>query len=377
MNKIKTHELIARLIERVMSDTSDQMANPAIESSLMYTDVERFQRERELLFFDTPQVIAFAGEIAENNSYLTAECMGIPIVVTRDAQGQLRAFINACGHRGAKVAEGCGARKRLTCGFHGWSYDLNGKLAARPKEECFASDKSQCALVALPVSDCSGMLVVGLRPQIDQARVDHALDDITAEFEGFGFKHLHTLETRRYEVAANWKLVVSLSHEGYHFANLHRKSLAPLMTSHAVVDEFGLHTRWAFALRGIEKLLDKPREQWPQRLPGAINHTVFPGTVIVVNPGDAQIIRVEPGEKPDTSVVYYSGVYADLNKRDESLQTYSFGGDIFADEDLPAAEQCQQGLAATGRDVIIGKNEPVVQMWHRRWDEKLKASSPK
>lgn len=373
MNKIKTNDLIARLIERVISDTTDQMANPAVESSAMYTNPERFQREREILFLDTPQVIAFAGEVAEKNSYLTAQCMGIPIVVTRDSEGQLRAFINACGHRGARVAEGCGTKKRLNCGFHGWTYALDGSLAARPKEDCFASDKSQCGLVALPVSDRSGMLVVGLRPEMAQARVDCALDDISSEFSGFAFDKMHTLETRRYEVAANWKLVVSLSHEAYHFSNLHRNSLAPMMTSHGVVDEFGLHTRWAFAVRGIEKLLDKPREQWPARLPGAINHTIFPGTVVIVNPEDAQMIRVEPGATAGTSVVYYSGVCADVSKREESLRSYAFGGDIFADEDLPAAEQCQHGLAATGRDIIVGKNEPVVQMWHRRWADAIKS----
>ncbi len=371
MNTIKTEQLIARLIDRVSSDTTDESAESVIASSAIFTDLERFKKEREILFLNTPQVIGYAGEVAQPDSYLTAECMGIPIVVTRDSDGVLRAFINACGHRGAKVAEGCGNKKRLTCGFHGWSYALDGSLVGRPKDDCFASDRSQCGLRALPVSDKSGLIVVGLRSDISQQVVDHALDDIAEEFSGFDFDKLHTLETRRYEVAANWKLVVSLSHEGYHFANLHRDSLAPMMTSHGVVDEFGLHTRWAFALKGIEKLAEKERTLWPSRLPGAINHTVYPGTLIVVNPGDSQIIRVEPGAKPETSVVYFSGVCTDLDKREESMQTYIFGGDIFATEDLPAAVQCQQGLSASKKDFIIGKNEPVVQMWFKRWQEAL------
>ncbi len=372
MNKNNTHQLIARLIDRVSSDTTDTMAAPGIDTPDIFTDPVRFAKEREQFFLNTPQVIGFAGEVAANNSFMTAECMGIPIVVTRDDSGMLRAFINACGHRGAKVASGHGSKKRLTCGFHGWSYALNGELAGRPKDDCFASDKQDCGLVQLPVSDRSGLLVVGLRPNIEQSLVDHALDDIADEFAGFDFDKLHTLETRRYDVAANWKLVTSLSHEGYHFANLHRDSLAPMMTSHGVVDEFGIHTRWAFALKGIENLADKDKAHWPERFPGAMNHTIFPGTVIVVNPGDAQIIRAEPGATPGTSVVYYSGTCSDIDKREESLQTYAFGGDIFSKEDLPAAEQCQQGLAATGRPMRIGKNEPVVQMWHQRWKSELK-----
>ena len=50
----------------------------------------------------------------------------------------------------------------------------------------------------------------------------------------------------------------------------------------------------------------------------------------------------------------------------------NFGGDIFANEDLPAAEQCQQGLTVQQNDIVIGRNEPVVQLWHQRWHSALK-----
>ncbi len=371
MNKIKTDNLIARMIERVKTDTTDTAPSATKVSADVFTDQARFEKERQALFYDTPQVIGFAGEVAEPNSYITAESMGIPIVVVRDGEGQLRAFINACGHRGAKVATGHGNQKRLNCGFHGWSYALDGSLAGRPKDDCFASDRSDCGLVSLPVSDRSGIIMVGLKSDMDQARVDNACEAIEPELEGHQFDQLQTLASERYEVAANWKLVVSLSHEGYHFATLHRESLAPMMTSHGVVDEFGLHTRWAFSMKGIEALEEIDRAQWPARFPGAINHTIYPGTVIVVNPADAQIIRVEPGPWPDTSVVHFSGACLAGGNREESLQTFGFGCDIFGSEDLPAAVECQQGLSATGKDFIIGKNEPVVQMWFDRWEQAI------
>ena len=80
-------------------------------------------------FFDTPQVIGFAGEIQAPGSYLATEVMGIPVLLTRDELGTLRAFINACAHKGAKVADGRGARLKLTCKFHGWTYGLDGGLS--------------------------------------------------------------------------------------------------------------------------------------------------------------------------------------------------------------------------------------------------------
>ncbi len=373
MNKDKSQQLIERLIHRVQTNTTDETTGSMNEPASVFLDDKRWQLEREKLFFETPQVIGFAGEVAEANSYITAESMGVPIVVTRDSDGELRAFINACAHRGAQVATGCGTKKRLTCGFHGWSYNLDGKLAGRPNDLSFSLAKDKCSLVSLPVSDRSGLIVVGLRSEMEPEKIDHALDDIADEFSGFGLDTVHTLESRCFDVKANWKLVVSLSHESYHFNVLHRDSLTPMMTPHAVIDEFGLHTRWSFPLRGIEKLADKPRSEWPLRIPGAISHTIFPGTVVIVNPSDAQIIRVEPGRTVDTSVVHFTGVYDDPLRKEESQQAFNFGGEIFETEDLPIAEQCQKGLSGGLQSIVIGSNEPIVQMWHQRWSQALES----
>jgi hypothetical protein len=102
-----------------------------------------------------------------------------------------------------------------------------------------------------------------------------------------------------------------------------------------------------------------------------MNHTLFPGTVVVVPPQDAQLIRVEPGRDPGHSVVYYTGVCADPARLEESRAAYDFGGQIFETEDLAAAAQCQQGLAAGRPSVIFGRNEPIVQFWHRLWRQSL------
>jgi phenylpropionate dioxygenase-like ring-hydroxylating dioxygenase large terminal subunit len=367
-------ELNRRLIQRVSTDTTDEAPSTLSEPASVFLDRERWLREREIFFLATPQVIGFAGQVAQPGSYLAVEVLNIPIVVTRAEDGVLRAFINACAHRGARVADGCGIKKRLTCGFHGWSYALDGRLAGRPQAAAFDTADASCNLLELPVSDRSGLLVVGLRSDIDRHAVEHALDAIAPAFAGFGFERMHTIETQRFEVAANWKLVVGLSHESYHFATLHRTTLSPLMTAHAAIDEFGRHTRWAFPLRGIERLNDIDESEWPALPQAVLSHTVFPGTVIVVSHNDAQMIRVEPGASPDSSVIYYSGVCADPARSEESRQAYRFGGDIFSREDLRAALECQQGLAAGRPAVIIGRNEPIVQFWHRSWNAALAAA---
>jgi phenylpropionate dioxygenase-like ring-hydroxylating dioxygenase large terminal subunit len=371
MNRAQTIALTKRLLDRVTSNSSDDADSMMVESADVFLDPERLQRERSQFFLNTPQVVGFAGELAIPGSYKALEVLDIPIVITRDETGVLRAFINACAHRGAPVAKGCGQQKRMTCQFHGWSYSLDGHLAGRPKADAFDEAGAETRLTPLAVSDNAGLLVVAPSPDISQHTVDHHLDDIAPALAGFHFDQGQAIETRRFEVAANWKLVAGLSHESYHFATLHRDSLAPLMTAHAVVDEFGPHTRWAFPFKAITALADKDPSQWPDHLPGVMNHTLFPGTVLVVPPTDAQLIRVEPGVTPGESVVYYSGICTDPARMESARSAYAFGGDIFETEDLPAAARCQQGLAAGRPSVIFGRNEPVVQAWHRRWNNLL------
>jgi phenylpropionate dioxygenase-like ring-hydroxylating dioxygenase large terminal subunit len=372
MNRSDTLALMRRLVERSVTNTIDEAPAMMAENVADFLCPQRFARERQQFFLDSPQVIGFAGEVKEPGSFITAEAMGIPLLITRDNTGQIRAFINACAHRGARVAQGHGNKPRLTCRFHGWSYGMDGQLAGRPQEACFDPPDRRCGLTALPVSDRSGLVVVGLNPAMPQATVDNHLADIEDQFAGFGFRNMHSLETRRFEVKANWKLIAALSYESYHFATLHRDTVAQWLRANYVFDTFNnRHSRWSFPMKGIEKLAEKPETEWPAAIPGAVSHALFPGTVVITNPEDAQIIRTEPGPTVDTAVVYYSGVCRHAENMEDSRAAYAFGGLAFETEDLPAAVECQQGLAAGRETLFIGRNEPVVQFWHRLWREQL------
>lgn len=372
MNDKDTISLIQRLIERIDTNTTDEVPDMMTESVADFLCPERFARERQQFFVDAPQVIGFAGEVQDPDSFLTAEVMGVPVLVTRDNNGTLRAFVNACAHRGAKVAHGNGNKGRLTCKFHGWTYALDGSLYGRPQDACFDKPGADCRLKSLPVSDRSGLIVVSINPATPQSVVDNHLIDIQDQFAGFHFDKMHSLETRRFEVNANWKIIAALSYESYHFATLHRDSVAQWLRPNAVFDTFNdRHSRWSFAMKGTEKLKDKPLSQWPAAVPGAVSHALFPGTVVITNPEDAQIIRTEPGATVDTSVVYYTGVCRHKEKMEDSRAAYDFGGKAFENEDLPAAIECQAGLTAGREHILIGRNEPVVQFWHRLWRERL------
>jgi choline monooxygenase len=98
-----------------------------------YTDDAILAAERAKIFGRTWQPIARAEDVAAPGTYATAEIDGKPLVVSRDAGGELRCFYNVCRHRAGPVAIGKGARKSLTCKYHGWTYGLDGRLATTPE----------------------------------------------------------------------------------------------------------------------------------------------------------------------------------------------------------------------------------------------------
>jgi len=364
-----------RLLDHLRRKTTDRCESERRIPASVFTCPDTFARERHALFYQVPQPVAFSGEIAAPGSYLALQALDTPVLLARDEQGKLRAFINACAHRGAPVAAGSGEARSLVCPFHGWAYRLDGNLRGRPEDDCFSTPASDCGLTRLPVSERYGVVIVGLDPAMPQSVVDDALAGIADELATAGLENCRSLERRHYTVAANWKLVTDLSLESYHFKVLHRDSVAQVLYANAIVDTFTRHSRWAFPLQTIERLADIPEAEWPEAVQGSLTYTLYPGVMFLVNALGAQMIRAEPGAHAGEALVTYAGMHWTDCEEGSARQAYEFGGDVFAREDLPMAEACQRGLAAGQRDMPLGRNEPLLQFWHRLWQEAI--SQPK
>ena len=368
MDKQISSSINRRLLINYGLRTTDVCAGEALVAIEAFTDPEIAEIERLKLFHGTPQPVAFSGEIPDPGCYLTLQVLNLPVLLVRDELGQLFAFINSCMHRGAQVAHGSGKSTSLVCPFHGWSYHHNGTLKGRPEAPMFETRPEDCSLSRLPVTEKHGIVVVGGSSDIRQQNVDGALDEVGLELEGFRFRDYRVIERRRFDVAANWKLVNDLSLESYHFKTLHRESVAKILAPNAVVDTFGRHSRWAFPMKSIARLADLDESEWPNSIEGSVTYTLYPGVMLLVNSSGAQMIRTEPGNSPDSSVVTYVGMCAPETNFKEAFEAFQFGGEVFEKEDLPVAEQCQRGLRARGGHYVLGANEPLLQFWHRQWD---------
>lgn len=364
-----TRRIVARYAAGSGRESLDTVGASDGDAADVFTDPIRFERERERFFRRTPQVVAWAGEVKDPGSFTTKDVAGVQVLITRDDDGVLRAFRNACTHRGAQVAQGCGTARRLTCPYHAWSFDLTGALVGQPEAWAFADcDTATLGLRRLPIADIEGLLVVGLDDDVD---VEHALDDIRGELGWGGYRDCEVVATETYHVKANWKLAVDVNLEVYHVASLHRESLHPLVANHSVNDTFGRHGRHAFPTRAAAELVGLPEDQWPDPAPISVVHTLFPSCVVLDTPVSSQMFRIYPGRSPGECTVHLAEAALHHLESEEERQHRLFGFDytcrILRMEDFPVAEQCQLG-AESGLDrFTFGQLEPMLQHWHAVW----------
>jgi phenylpropionate dioxygenase-like ring-hydroxylating dioxygenase large terminal subunit len=104
----------------------------------VYTSGERLKLEKERLFDTYPLVAGLSGDVPEPGSFIAQDAAGTPFILTRGHDGKVRAFLNACRHRGTRlIDQERGRVLRFSCPFHAWTYDLNGKLIGLPEKESF------------------------------------------------------------------------------------------------------------------------------------------------------------------------------------------------------------------------------------------------
>jgi choline monooxygenase len=185
-----------------------------------YTDPDVLRREGERIFARAWQYAGHTGEIGETGFFASAAGQ-IPVVVTRARDGELRAFLNVCRHRGHIVASGSGARETLQCPYHAWTYALDGQLRAAPRsdrEPGFDADELGLRQIQ---ADTWGPFVF-VNPDADAAPLAEALGDVPAQLAEI--LDVNTLEFRlraEFELDANWKISCENFLECYHCAVAH------------------------------------------------------------------------------------------------------------------------------------------------------------
>jgi choline monooxygenase len=187
-----------------------------------YHDSQLQELERQAVFGASWQAVGRVDQVAGAGAYLTADVAGEPVAVVRGPDDVLRAFSNVCRHRAAPVlTELCGAATKLRCRYHGWTYDLLGRLRGVPEFEGVADfNREESGLPELAVGVWGPLVWVHLgRPE---QPLDEFLQPLTAGTAGCGVEALRFVERREYELSCNWKVYVdNYLDGGYHVNTVH------------------------------------------------------------------------------------------------------------------------------------------------------------
>ena len=366
-------EMTRRVVAQMRAGSLETAAHAVTEPASSFTDPAQFQREVDQFFRHGAHVIGWTGELPGPHTYITREIAGLPVLVTRDADGTLRAFRNVCTHRGAQVADGCGEARRFTCPYHAWSFDGAGNLVGQPQEWAFADiERSTLGLRPLPCASVAGLLVVGLSDDVDPVA---AFADIAPQLAGYSYDTHEVVTTQSWTLAANWKIVVDVNLEAYHVPYLHRDTLQSFVVNHSMFETFGRHARWAFPTKASLTMVDLPESEWPEPAPLTVVHMLFPSCVLLETPVSCQMLRIYPGRHVGEATVELTEASISPVRTDEErasrAQGAGFAALILGTEDFPVAEQCQRGAESGLTRFVFGTVEPMVQHWHAVWRDAL------
>ena len=203
-----------------------------------YVDGTFASLEREHVFGRSWLFVAHADELPEPGDYVLLRQLDSPVLLVRGADGTIRAFLNSCQHRGGPVVpdDAGNTGRRLVCGYHAWTYDLEGTLVGLPGSQDFQVDTSCLGLPRVRCEQWGSLVFVnldeGAPPLLESlGDVGRELHDQIGGGDGVGDVHL--VARRSIEVEGNWKLTVDANIETYHVNTVHRSSAARVLDQSA------------------------------------------------------------------------------------------------------------------------------------------------
>jgi phenylpropionate dioxygenase-like ring-hydroxylating dioxygenase large terminal subunit len=359
--------IVQRIFDHIDRGTTD-LGEPARIPVEHYRDPQRLAAELAVLR-RAPTPFCPSAALPEAGSFVARDAAGVPLLAVRTREGRVRAFRNACRHRGTQLAYGDGCSKAFVCRYHGWTYDLDGALQHVPHEHGFPQlDKQRFGLVPVEAVERSGLVFVTQNaPALRDARLDDLPPLIPA-----GHRLLASSEQ---ELAANWKIAMDGFLEGYHIRFTHRDTFYPVQFDNlTVVETFGRNHRVTFPYRSIAKLRDLPPAE--RRVDGRVLtyvYHLFPNVIVATFPEQIRMVAVEPLAVDRSRFVSYT-LTADSTERrgDGELRRATEFANAGAIEDGAVSLAIQHGLASGANEFFeLGRFEAALAHLHRTLDEAI------
>ncbi len=277
-----------------------------------YTDPVQFELERERVLNRTWLLAGRSDQVVGTGDWLTFESHGETIVIVRQPDGHLVAFHNVCRHRGPAIVtdwQGCGATE-FTCPYHGWTYDLTGKVKGVPERIDFDPEHLRgLRSPQVAVDEWGGWVWVNLAgPDEAPSLASWIGEEIMVDLGRFRMDEMVLHETLEWEVPVSYKAVVDGFNEIYHTTELHHVpqewTKSARDTSFWMVND---HNYMCFVPRHEHR--DRLAEEWDHHRWAICHYVVFPNTVFNCNPEHVQVFNPIPVDVDRTRFVCWELIY--------------------------------------------------------------------
>lgn len=343
-------------IDRGTTDLGDEVWREPVEN---YRSPQRLTDEIERAMRRFPVPFCPSAALPEVGSYIAREAAGTPLVVLRDEQGRVRAFRNACRHRGMQVASGSGCSRAFVCRYHGWVYRLDGRLSHLPGEDGFPGfDKDAHGLVPVHAVERGGIVFVTQQ----DGPAGHQPPDDLPDLMPKGWTIFNVVER---EMEANWKLVMEGFIEGYHIRATHKDTFYPYGFDNLnVIERFGRNSRVTYPFRRIRKLAEVPERE--RRVDGLLTYVyqLFPNAIVAALSRHSKLVVLEPLSVDRTKLVTWTlgdPAVAEAVTRDAAFVDQTGGA-----EDRDVVQAIQRALGSGANDVFtFGRFESAIVHFHR------------
>ncbi|MEV5651108.1 aromatic ring-hydroxylating dioxygenase subunit alpha [Nocardia sp. NPDC052254] len=378
MTNAELNARIRRLLGHLRAGTTDEVQTTAPFEPWEFTSPERAGLERDRIFGRVPSIVAHSSEIAQPNDFITLQMPRNRVIVVRQRDGSVKAFVNACRHRGSLLEESAAGRCRLfSCGYHRWSYDTDGTLRAITKDSTFGVvDRDSLGLVELPTEERHGFIwmVDAAGADIDVARwLGPEMDANLARLELA--RHV-TFRAEGFDEPCNWKLMQDAFLDGYHIQYAHPNTAAKFVhTNVLAVDDFGRHFRFLTPRKSIDRWLVVAPDDVD--LSPHVTETLFlgPNTSVLIQPDHVELLTFRPHPSDPGMCRMEMRIIAPTMAAmgvDEQVWTKRWNKnwkillEVLHQEDFPLLRSAQLALSsADAGPLVLGRNEIANHLFRR------------
>ncbi len=340
----------------------------------LYTDPTMFGAEKEKIFARTWQVVGHASQVANAGDYFTVELVGEPLVIVRGTDERLRGFYNVCRHRAGPPAEGCGSRRLFRCGYHGWTYGLDGALISATEIEGVEGFRPEdFALVPVRTEIWFNLVFVNLDREAPPLL--KSLGELPKQAEKFPFGEMKLFERRTYDMKCNWKTYVDNYLEGYHLPSVHPGLNRELDYNAYVVEPYARHVRQYSPIRGAQPGDAMPRRYQEAGADSTANYFwIFPNWMLNCYPDNVSLNIVLPVE-PERSVAIFEWYSPEKDYATPAAKASVEFSHQIQIEDVAICETVQKNLRSRSysRGRFSVKQERGVHGFHRMYANTMNA----